>query len=101
MTSQNAEILARIHAYAERVYGPTNAPPAPPAYVRQAPVFTPKPLVAYATVPGAFTWPSACPRCLKEAEQWIVRVFAEWREVRLCRACWAQWDKRARARRAA
>lgn len=75
--------------------------PVRPAYVepRQTPRFTPKALEAYAQAVGE-PWPKACVRCFVVVAHWTTRVFADWREVRLCRDCWRQWDARQKARAA-
>lgn len=95
MSGQHSALMALLG----RPVAPVRAAAEIPSYQKQGPRFTPKALEAYAQAVGE-PWPKACVRCFVVVEHWVTRVFADWREVRLCRDCWRQWDARQKARAA-
>ena len=53
----------------------------------------PPPLEAYA-VPAGAEHAASCARCLTVGRKFAIRVYADWREIRLCVACWKAWGDR-------
>ncbi len=95
--SIEADIMERLRALAAAPSG--HSVPVVRTEPRQAPLFTPKPLAPYAKGLAQSTG-QECPRCSAVNEHWIVRVFADAQEVRLCRPCWKEWDARQKGRAA-